>query len=80
MPPPAAPAPSPNSYTTASPAASSAPPGRRLLDPRNDFVFKTLFVHSPSLLVDLIKERGWHQVLVFTRTKWGANGLAEKLL
>lgn len=33
-----------------------------------------------DLLVELIKEKGWYQVLVFTRTKWGANGLAEKLL
>ena len=33
-----------------------------------------------DLLIELIKEHNWHQVLVFTRTKWGANGLAEKLL
>jgi len=33
-----------------------------------------------DLLVELIREKGWYQVLVFTRTKWGANGLAEKLL
>jgi len=33
-----------------------------------------------DLLIDLIREKGWYQVLVFTRTKWGANGLAEKLL
>ena len=31
------------------------------------------------LLIHLIQERGWHQVLVFTRTKHGANTLAEKL-
>jgi len=33
-----------------------------------------------DLLIELIRAKGWHQVLVFTRTKWGANGLAEKLL
>ena len=33
-----------------------------------------------DLLVELIREKGWYQVLVFTRTKWGANGLVEKLL
>lgn len=33
-----------------------------------------------DLLVELIREKGWYQVLVFTRTKWGANGLADKLL
>ncbi|WP_263771283.1 DEAD/DEAH box helicase [Propionivibrio soli] len=32
-----------------------------------------------ELLIELIKQNDWHQVLVFTRTKWGANGLAEKL-
>ena len=33
-----------------------------------------------DLLIELIREKGWYQVLVFTRTKWGANGLADKLL
>ena len=32
-----------------------------------------------DLLVKLIQDHGWHQVLVFTRTKHGANALAEKL-
>ena len=32
-----------------------------------------------DLLIHLIQEHGWHQVLVFTRTKHGANTLAEKL-
>ena len=32
------------------------------------------------LLVKLIKENNWHQVLVFTRTKHGANKLAEYLV
>ena len=32
-----------------------------------------------SLLAHLIKEHNWHQVLVFTRTKHGANKLAEFL-
>ena len=32
-----------------------------------------------DLLVDLIRANNWPQVLVFTRTKWGANALAEKL-
>lgn len=31
------------------------------------------------LLAHLIKEHGWHQVLVFTRTKHAANRLAEQL-
>jgi ATP-dependent RNA helicase RhlE len=32
-----------------------------------------------DLLVKLIEDNGWHQVLVFTRTKHGANALSEKL-
>lgn len=32
-----------------------------------------------SLLAHLIKKNDWHQVLVFTRTKHGANRLAEQL-
>ncbi len=32
-----------------------------------------------DLLIKLIEDHHWHQVLVFTRTKHGANALAEKL-
>jgi ATP-dependent RNA helicase RhlE len=32
-----------------------------------------------DLLIKLIEDNNWHQVLVFTRTKHGANALAEKL-
>ncbi|MFN4238464.1 MAG: DEAD/DEAH box helicase [Vogesella sp.] len=32
-----------------------------------------------ELLIEMIKAGDWHQVLVFTRTKHGANRLAEKL-
>ncbi len=32
-----------------------------------------------DLLIQLIDEHNWHQVLVFTRTKHGANALAERL-
>lgn len=34
---------------------------------------------KPSLIIKLIKEGNWQQVLVFTRTKYGANKLAEKM-
>ncbi|MGF1642960.1 MAG: DEAD/DEAH box helicase [Thiotrichales bacterium] len=36
-------------------------------------------VHKKDLLSHLIRRNDWHQVLVFTRTKHGANKLAEKL-
>jgi len=35
--------------------------------------------HKRELVSHIIRESGWHQVLVFTRTKHGANRLAEKL-
>jgi ATP-dependent RNA helicase RhlE len=35
--------------------------------------------HKSYLLSYLIKQNNWQQVLVFTRTKHGANRLAEKL-
>jgi ATP-dependent RNA helicase RhlE len=44
------------------------------------YVYKVDRERKRDLLVELIRDKGWHQVLVFTRTKWGANGLAEKLL
>ena len=36
--------------------------------------------HKRDILSHIITESGWHQVLVFTRTKHGANRLAEKLV
>ncbi|MFN3716707.1 MAG: DEAD/DEAH box helicase [Thiobacillus sp.] len=36
--------------------------------------------HKRDLLAHLIKRHDWQQVLVFTRTKHGANKLAEKLM
>ncbi len=44
------------------------------------YVYKVDRERKRDLLVDLIRDNGWYQVLVFTRTKWGANGLADKLL
>jgi ATP-dependent RNA helicase RhlE len=35
--------------------------------------------NKPAALIHLLKEHDWHQVLVFSRTKHGANRLAEKL-
>jgi len=36
--------------------------------------------HKRDMVSHIIRESGWHQVLVFTRTKHGANRLAEKLV
>ncbi len=35
---------------------------------------------KPTLIIELIKEGDWQQVLMFTRTKHGANKLSEKLV
>ena len=42
-------------------------------------VVMTEQAHKRDLLSHIIRESGWHQVLVFTRTKHGANRLADKL-
>ena len=34
---------------------------------------------KPDLLSHLIRSGGWQQVLVFSRTKYGANRVAERL-
>ncbi len=54
--------------------------------PRNataDMVAQSVYhvdkTRKHDLLVKLIKDNGWHQVLVFMRTKHGANALSEKL-
>lgn len=44
------------------------------------YIYRVDRERKRDLLIDLIREKGWYQVLVFTRTKWGANGLTEKLL
>jgi ATP-dependent RNA helicase RhlE len=42
-------------------------------------VYKVARDRKPELLVHLIKERNWYQVLVFTRTKHGADRLSKQL-
>ncbi len=62
-------------------------PGEVSVTPRNtatELVTQTVHLveqhHKRDLISHLIRESGWHQVLVFTRTKHGANRLAEKLV
>ncbi|AZY51044.1 DEAD/DEAH box helicase [Bordetella avium] len=62
-------------------------PGEVSVTPRNtatELVTQTVYLvdqaHKRDLVSHLISESGWHQVLVFTRTKHGANRLAEKLV
>lgn len=42
-------------------------------------VYKVARDRKPELLIHLIKERNWYQVLVFTRTKHGADRLSKQL-
>jgi len=42
-------------------------------------VYRVAKDHKRHLLAHLINDGGWHQVLVFTRTKHGANRLAQQL-
>ncbi|WP_256977091.1 DEAD/DEAH box helicase, partial [Bordetella genomosp. 10] len=62
-------------------------PGEVSVTPRNtatELVKQTVHLveqhHKRDLISHIIRESGWHQVLVFTRTKHGANRLAEKLV
>lgn len=62
-------------------------PGEVSVTPRNtatELVAQTVHMveqhHKRDLISHIIRESGWHQVLVFTRTKHGANRLAEKLV
>ncbi|ALM85540.1 DEAD/DEAH box helicase [Bordetella sp. N] len=62
-------------------------PGEVSVTPRNtatELVKQTMHLceqhHKRDLISHIIRESGWHQVLVFTRTKHGANRLAEKLV
>jgi ATP-dependent RNA helicase RhlE len=59
-------------------------PGEVSVTPRNtatELVTQTMYLveqhHKRDLISHIIRESGWHQVLVFTRTKHGANRLAE---
>ncbi len=45
----------------------------------NQKVYKVEKADKPELLIKLISEGDWRQVLIFTRTKHGANRLSEKL-
>jgi ATP-dependent RNA helicase RhlE len=44
------------------------------------YVYRVPQEHKRDLLVHLIESGNWHQVLVFTRTKHGANRLTQALL
>ena len=62
-----------------SPLEISVTPPNSTVDTVSQTVLPVDKRRKADLLIHLIKERQWHQVLVFTRTKHGANRLAQKL-
>jgi len=61
------------------PVAIDVAPRNTVAERIEHLAFKLPKEHKRHLLAHLIKDGDWHQVLVFTRTKHGANRLAEQL-
>ncbi|MEE4659550.1 MAG: DEAD/DEAH box helicase [Halieaceae bacterium] len=61
------------------PVEVSVTPANSTADTVQQWVYPVDKGRKPELLAHLIKDRQWHQVLVFTRTKHGANRLTQKL-
>jgi ATP-dependent RNA helicase RhlE len=61
------------------PLAVEVAPPNRTADKVEQVSYRLHKEHKRHLLAHLINEGNWHQVLVFTRTKHGANRLAEQL-
>ncbi|MGD9600153.1 MAG: DEAD/DEAH box helicase [Steroidobacteraceae bacterium] len=61
------------------PVAIDVAPRNTVAERIEHVAYKLPKEHKRHLLAHLIKDGDWHQVLVFTRTKHGANRLAEQL-
>jgi ATP-dependent RNA helicase RhlE len=61
------------------PLSVDVAPPNRTADKVEQVSYRLPKEHKRHLLAHLIKDGNWHQVLVFTRTKHGANRLAEQL-
>ncbi|MEO6347527.1 MAG: DEAD/DEAH box helicase [Aquaticitalea sp.] len=62
------------------PVLVEATPENSTVDAIDQKVYRVAKGLKPDLLVKLIKDGNWEQVLVFTRTKHGANKLTKKLI
>ena len=62
------------------PVMVEATPGNTTVDAIIQRVYKVDKSRKTALIIKLIKEGDWFQVLVFTRTKHGANKLTKKLI
>jgi ATP-dependent RNA helicase RhlE len=61
------------------PLSIDVSPPHRTADKVEQISYRLPKDHKLHLLAHLINEGNWHQVLIFTRTKHGANRLAEQL-
>jgi ATP-dependent RNA helicase RhlE len=61
------------------PLAIDVAPPNKTADKVEQVSYRLPKDHKRHLLAHLIKDGNWHQVLVFTRTKHGANRLADQL-
>ena len=61
------------------PVTLEVAPRNAAADGVEQHVYRVAKDHKRHLLAHLIDDGGWHQVLVFTRTKHGANRLAQQL-
>ncbi|MFT4678935.1 MAG: ATP-dependent RNA helicase RhlE [Flavobacteriales bacterium] len=61
------------------PAMVEATPENTTVDAIVQKAFRVDKSQKPAVLIKMIKEGDWQQILVFTRTKHGANRLSEKL-
>jgi ATP-dependent RNA helicase RhlE len=61
------------------PLSIDVSPPHRTADKVEQISYRLPKDHKRHLLAHLINEGNWHQVLIFTRTKHGANRLAEQL-
>ncbi len=61
------------------PVEVSVTPPNSTADTVKQWVFPVDKKRKPALLSHLVKDKQWHQVLVFTRTKHGANRLTRTL-
>jgi len=62
------------------PVSVSAAPENTTADKINQKIYKVDKSKKSALIIKLITEGNWKQVLVFTRTKHGANRLCKKLI
>src|SRR5688572_33485657 len=66
-------------YTTLFRSALQVTPRNATADKVEKSAYRVPKEHKRHLLAHLITEGNWHQVLIFTRTKHGANRLTQQL-